>query len=104
MLGDTHEMHHSWMSKYITKKSGEFVKTIGNKYAGGWKVPFQDQASPSANEMLVTEWETLMKERKAKQRATEEVSELHYELNTLWRNIDLEYIKKEMHEQQTVQV
>ncbi|KIJ98691.1 hypothetical protein K443DRAFT_197186 [Laccaria amethystina LaAM-08-1] len=58
----------------------------------------------SANDRSATEWETLMKERKAKQRATEEVSQLRYELNTLRRNIDARYVKKEIHERQTAQL
>ena len=58
----------------------------------------------SANERSTTEWETLMKERKAKQGGTEEVSQLRLELNALRRNIDARYVKKEVHEQQTAQL
>ena len=58
----------------------------------------------SGNERSAAEWETLMKERKAKERAIEEVSQLRHELNNVRRNIDARYVKKEIHEQQTAQL
>lgn len=58
----------------------------------------------STNERPAAEWATLMKEQKAKQRATEEVSQLRYELNTLRRTIDASYVKKKIHEQRTAQL
>ena len=58
----------------------------------------------SVNERSTAEWETLMKERKAGQRATEEVLQLRYELNTLRRDNDARYVKKDIHERQTAQL